>query len=365
MTDCTSNTSVTELALHRRGFDLGSISIDSTTPENDPLSNWGEGKPVYLQGICREQLSSFTQDIKASEKLYSAVLDEQECDEIFTQSPYIDRLETNFESLGSSYNEGDEQEIETVIFDAISPEDPDTVLAEDLWVKASWLSFYEGDASLRFRFSFGVDFVEDVAADQNRQHYAALLTEAVFPESNIITANQKLKSTLSQTLGSEEFRFVERIIYFNSPNGGAYLHHDRERGHAGVVYAQLTGKTLWLALPQQALINEINLFVKTCQASNWPANISTECKNEIINCAVSEQLLANELDSFANSALIHLINETPDFVQQLINNGHSRQLNAGDAMLLPQESALKCCWHSVFCLGEESGQALSFAIRSA
>ena len=185
MTDCTSNTSVTELALHRRGFDLGSISIDSTTPENDPLSNWGEGKPVYLQGICREQLSSFTQDIKASEKLYSAVLDEQECDEIFTQSPYIDRLETNFESLGSSYNEGDEQEIETVIFDAISPEDPDTVLAEDLWVKASWLSFYEGDASLRFRFSFGVDFVEDVAADQNRQHYAALLTEAVFPESNL------------------------------------------------------------------------------------------------------------------------------------------------------------------------------------
>ena len=133
-------------------------------------------------------------------------------------------------------------------------------------MKASWLSFYEGDASLRFRFSFGVDFVEDVAADQNRQHYAALLTEAVSPESKIITDNQQLKHTLSQTLGSEEFRFVERIIYFNSASGGAYLHHDRERGHAGVVYAQLTGQTLWLALPQQALIDEINLFVKTCLA---------------------------------------------------------------------------------------------------
>ncbi len=356
---------MTDFELQRRGFSLGTISTVSQVNANDPLSNWTEGKPVYIEGLCIDQLSSFAQDIDASDKLYAAILNDEDCDQIFTQSPYIDRLESNFESLGSSFNEGDEQEIETVIFDAIDSSAPDNVLAEDLWMKASWLSFFDEDASLRFRFSFGIDLVEDVAADQNRQHHAALLTEAIFPESKIITDNQKLHNILGQTLNSQDFRFVERIVYFNSPNGGAYLHHDRERGHAGVVYAQLSGQTLWLALPQQSLINEIQLFIEYCQQNSWPDTINAEFKNEIIISAHTQEKLAQELDSFANSALIQLINETPCFVQQLIRNGHSRHLKAGDALLLPQETPLKCCWHSVFCLGEESGEALSFAIRSA
>jgi hypothetical protein len=33
-------------------------------------------------------------------------------------------------------------------------------------------------------------------------------------------------------------------------------------------------------------------------------------------------------------------------------------------MLLPQESMKNCAWHSVFCLGEDAGQALSFAIKA-
>ena len=367
MTDSLNNTDVIapSFKLQRRGFALGKTPENITDYPNDPLSNWAEGKPVFLKGLCSSQLDSFTNEIESSDKLYEAILNGEECDQVFAESPYIDRIEPHFESLGCSVNEGDKQEIETIIFDAIDSNDTDNILAEDLWVKASWLSFYEDDASLRFRFSFGVDLVEDVAADTNRQHYAALLTDAIFPESSIIIDNKELGQQLKKILNGNDFKFVERIIYFNSPDGGAYLHHDRERGHAGVVYAQLSGKTFWLALPKSALVDDIIFFIERCQQNTWPDSIDDELKADIINSSTSKEKLASELDSFSNSALIHLINETPDFIQQLIHHGHYRPLNPGDIILLPQDSELSCCWHSVFCLGEESGEALSFAIRSA
>ena len=351
------------LSLQRRGFFLGDAPGIQYT--NDPLTHWQEGKPVLLKGMCASSLEQYSSDIVRSNDLYAKLLDGEECDQLFTQPPYIDRLEPNFESLGCSVNEGDDQEIETVIFDALDPNDHENVLAEDLWMKASWLSFYEEDASLRFRFSFGIDLVEDVAADKNRQFHAAHLTEAIFPESRIITNNSVLKAALQQTLKEDDFHFVERIVYFNSPDGGAYLHHDRERGHAGVVFAQLSGSTFWLALPKQSLIKEISLFAKQCIKNQWPQSLSEDVITEVKRCVADDTLLAKELESFANSALIHLINETQEFVQQLIQHGHSRHLKAGDILLLPQDSELSCCWHSVFCLGEESGQALSFAIRGA
>ena len=348
--------------LQRRGYSLG--DAPSHTYSSDPLANWQKGKPVLIKAACSPQLPQHDNNIARSDNLYSAILDGQECDTLFTESPYFERLDGNFESLGCSVNEGDEQEIETIIYDALDPSDQDNILAEDLWMKASWLSFHEEDASLRFRFSFGVDLIEDVAADKNRQHHASRLTDAIFPESQLITENEHLKTQLQKALTVNEFQFVERIVYFNAPNGGAYLHHDRERGHAGVVYTQLSGHTFWLALSKQSLLDEINHFVSYCNDTAWPTTVSQAVKTEILRC-ISEGLVSAELETFSNSALIHLINETKEFIQHLISNGHSRLLEPGDALLLPQDTELTCCWHSVFCLGEESGEALSFAIRSA
>jgi len=347
--------------LQRRGFSLG-FAPDTVT-SSDPIENWKLGKPVLLKAACLNHLDSHVDNISASEQLYHAVLEEELCEDLFDQEPYRSRLINHFESLGCSVNEGDDQEIETILYDAIDPKDQDVVLAEDLWMKASWLSFHEEDASLRFRFSFGVDFVEDVAADTNRQYHAAKLTEAIFPESRLITHNDTIQSALQSALECDEFNFVERIIYFNAPNGGAYLHHDRERGHAGVVYAQVTGHTFWLALTKQMLLEEINEFVTQCQNKCWPEDFDDEIKSEVLRCNQDTQTLRDELETFCNSALIHLINETPSFIAQLIKNGHSRRLEPGDVLLLPQDDELTCCWHSVFCLGEEPGEAMSFAIR--
>jgi len=349
--------------LNRRGYHLGQLSHASASTSNDNLIHWQQGKPILLQRICLPQLAEYSENIKQSHSLYLAILNNEECDPILAQPPYSHRLNHHFEALGSSVNEGDDQEIETVLFDAVEKGE---IIAADLWMKISWLSFYEEDASLRFRFSFGIDNIEDVAADTQRQHYAALLTDAVFPESALITKNKELIRRLQEILVCDSFNFVERIVYFNSPDGGAYFHHDRERGHAGVVYAQLSGATFWLALPKQAFMQEITFFVEQSQANGiWPKTIDSTMKNELNKLVANSEDLSLELESFSNSTLIHLINETKPFVQQLIKNGHGRVVQSGDVLLLPQETDLNCCWHSVFCLFDEPGEALSFAIRGA
>ncbi|MGK0374325.1 MAG: hypothetical protein ACJA2E_000794 [Arenicella sp.] len=342
--------------LVRRGFILGNApEIKSNASD---IERWHKGLPVFLPAQCRAVLAKHQANIEQTEALVAAIIEEHDCDSILANAPYADRLEPKFQSLGSSFNEGDQQEIEMVVFDAM---DGETLIAEDLWLKASWLSFHDDDVSLRFRFSFGIDHQEDVAADPHRQKLAAELTDRVFPESSIITENLELIDRLKTVLASNSVNFVERIIYFNGPNGGAYLHHDLERGHAGVVFAQLSGHTFWLALPKQTLIEEIIRFSKS---QPWPESLTLEMRREMSDLVGDRNYLAEQLGSFANNSLIHLINETEEFVQFLIARGYSTQLEPGDVLLLPQATEQTCCWHSVFCLGNEMGQALSFAVRA-
>ncbi|MFT6100400.1 MAG: hypothetical protein ACJAYF_002958 [Arenicella sp.] len=346
--------------LVRRGFSLGNTLSSDTERQNQNqcnLDRWAQGLPVFLPAQCLASRAKYRTNLKQTESLITAIIDGKDCDSVLAQAPYVTRLEPKFQSLGSTFNEGDQQEIEMVMFDAM---DGDKIIAEDLWLKASWLSFHDDDLSLRFRLSFGIDLEEDVAADPFRQQLAAELTDAVFPESSIITENNELIDKLKSILSSDGVRFVERIIYFNGPNGGAYLHHDLERGHAGVVFAQLSGRTFWLALPKQTLIEEIIRFSKSC---SWPNSLTLEMRKEMSNLVGDRCYLAEQLDSFANTSLIHLINETEEFVQFLIARGYSTKLEPGDVLLLPQATEQTCCWHSVFCLGDEMGQALSFAIR--
>lgn len=340
--------------LKRRGFYLGNITKKPNTIHN--LTMWKQGYPIFLEAQALAVLPLYHEHIQQTESLVSAILDEEDCDSLLAQAPYAQRLEPKFQSLGSVYNVN-KQEIEMISFDVM---DGDEIIAEDLWMKVSWLSFCDDDASLRFRFSFGIDFEEDVAADLYRQQLSGELSEAIFPESAIITRDADLKQKLTHILESDKVHFVERIIYFNAPNGGAYLHNDLERGHKGVIFAQVTGSTFWLALPKFALIDEIICFSNN---NPWPHSLTLEMKNEMNMLVQNVDALSDALYSMASDSVMHLINETSEFVQFLISKGHGYWLDAGDILLLPQENKETCCWHSVFCLGEEIGQALSFAIR--
>lgn len=342
--------------LQRRGFQLGA-GPSGEIIKNDPDSNWNSGFPVKIHGICADTITKHQEAILKTEQLVLNILEGESAYDLLSRQPYFADLTENFNFVGSYFNEGDEQEIETVLFDKFVHTD---TVTEDLWMKVSWLSFYENDASLRFRFSFGVDLIEDVAADEFRQKASADLAETVFPESKIITENTPLIQRITRLLDGQTPQFVERILYFNAPDGGAYLHHDLERGHAGVVYAQVTGATCWLALPKAVLVNEIQAFIKQ---SSLPNSLNDEQRHALQELAIDRILISNALDSFNHDGLIHLINETEEFVQILISKGHARVVNPGDVILLPQSAKETCCWHSVFCLGDEMGQALSFAIK--
>ena len=62
-------------------------------------------------------------------------------------------------------------------------------------------------------------------------------------------------------LQAEDLVYVERIVYFNAPEGGAQFHHDVERGHLGVVFAQLSGRTAWLTLSTEQLLDAMQNFL--------------------------------------------------------------------------------------------------------
>ena len=352
--------------LGRRGYQLGWVE-EIPSPQHidwqQAKAAWHHMDAIMLPGLFKTDIANHEQDITQAQQLAEAVLAGEPCDALFTQAPYLDRLQPKFELLAASCDESDAQEIETLDFDVMQG---DEVVAEGLWVKASWLSFEEEDASLRFRFSFGMVGYEDVAADFDRQQYAAELTEAIFPASRIISENASLQKMLCDILDTKQASYVERIIYFNAPQGGAQFHQDVERGHAGVIFAQLYGRTAWLALSKTQLIKEIQLFMNTDHAQrDYLATINDEqAWQTLVQHCGSTKSINEYLDASDNDAIEYLINRVPRFTQTLIEKGYGFILNPGDALLLPQDDVNNCCWHSVFCIDDYPGQALSFAIRA-
>jgi hypothetical protein len=239
-----------------------------------------------------------------------------------------------------------------MFFDAWEDDD---IVADNLWCKASWLSFDDEDTSLRFRFSFGMEGYEDVAADRERQIWAAKLTDVIFPESAAVTGHAGLHAVLAHMLGSEHIDFMERIVYFNAPNGGAQMHHDVERGHDGVVFAQMSGSTFWFALSKPTLLDEIALFLDLSADADWP---------ELRALSRDRAALSWHLDEQDHELAEALIDQHPEFCRFLIERGYAYILHPGDVLLMRQKDLDTCVWHSVFCLGDEAGEGLSFALKA-
>lgn len=355
----------TPVLLRRRGTALGWVAEADENSEIDAQAAgraWKSSEAYALKGFVAEQIEPQQTNIKQACKLMAQIAEGAEVAGLFEQSPYIDRTSIQFELLSAFQDEGDAQEIETIEYDAV---DGDEVIGENLWCKASWLSFEDDDASLRFRFSFGMVGFEDVAADYSRQQFAAQLTEAIFPESAIISQNTALDSFMAQTLNSEKLAYVERIIYFNAPNGGAQFHQDVERGHLGVVFAQIHGRTGWLACSKGQLIDEVQTFVNAANNSDALSTLLDESQlTELKNKVADRDQLNNWLDDRDNDPLELLINRCPAFYQHLFEKGYGYLINEGDIILLPQKDIDECCWHTVFCIDDFPGESLSFAIRA-
>ena len=349
--------------LNRRGFLLGWVSESERQAMPDAatvVSLWNQDKAVLLPSIL--DLKPLEVPIAQSRSLMETTLDIAELSTTLEAEPYKQQLGDTFPLTCSSLEEHDEQGIEKIYFDAdVAGE----CVAEDLWCKASWLSFIEDDASLRFRFSFGMECLEDVAADPNRQLWAGKLCDALFPESAAITENETIKSLMSDIVGGKP-EFVERIVYFNAPNGGAQMHHDVERGHDGVVFAQITGSTFWLALAKPELMDELTDFITNPVNGDEIKRLLPDAGDRIAlaELLTDKAVLSAYMDEFDHELVEAVMDRSALFTQHLVEKGYGYILQAGDVLLMGQRDLDTCVWHSVICLGDEPGEALSFAVRA-
>ena len=341
--------------LIRRGIEYGWVreSARPPMPETRAVkSAWDGHEAVLLPGLLADVLERYASDISQAHRLYQQTLEGETLADLLESEPYAGRLSQEFDLSGSSFEDNDDQGIEKVYFDAWKDDD---IVADDLWCKASWLSFDDEDGSLRFRFSFGMEGYEDVAADPERQEWAAKLTDAIFPESAAITEHAGLRQVLEAMLGSRDIGFMERIVYFNAPNGGAQMHHDVERGHDGVVFAQLSGSTFWFALAKPVLMDEIDAYLAQEPADRW---------TELRALCADRSALSRYLDEQDHELAEALIDRHPDFFRHLVERGYAYILQPGDVLLMRQHDLDSCVWHSVICLGDEAGEGLSFALKA-
>jgi len=351
------------LPLLRRDFQLGWVKMGDPHPDlpsvRQSAERWSNDQAIMLPAVI--DVADWQSEIGDAHRLMKATLDADELSPLLDKEPYASRLKPLFPLVASSFEEHDEQGIEKVYFDA---EQGDEVLAEDLWCKASWLSFIEADASLRFRFSFGMECLEDVAADPQRQLWAGKLCDAIFPESRAITENATILAHVEKIVGGEA-AFVERIVYFNAPNGGAQMHHDVERGHDGVVFAQLSGSTFWLALSKPELIDALISFIADTANRDEIKRLLPQRadRNQLAELLNDRAALAAYMDEFDHELVEAVMDRSALFTGYLVDQGYAYTLNAGDVLLMPQRDLDTCVWHAVTCLGDEPGEALSFAVR--
>ncbi len=367
------------LKLKRRGFDLGQVTplAHPTMPTAKEVTQaWQSDKAIVLPALLSENLEKAARNIEKSHKLMENVLESGEITPFLEQPPYQEAIAQNFFIVAASPEEHDAQGIEKIYFDAHElnfasssesnngADNEDDVVAEELWCKGSWLSFIDDDASLRFRFSWGMEGYEDVSADPFKQAWAGKLCDVLFPESSLITQNDAILAHLSSILGKKP-SFVERIVYFNAPNGGAQFHHDVERGHAGVVFAQLSGSTFWLTLAKPKLMDEIISFVANAKNQQAIASVLPQASDQqtLKKLCDNRDDLSCYMEEPDHELVEALMDRCPEFVAHLVDHGYSHTLQAGDVLLLPQRDLDNCVWHSVFTLGDTPGEALSFAVR--
>jgi len=350
------------IPLLRRDYNLGFVQQleRPEMPDAETVAKcWQHDQAVMLPAVLNVQ--PWQADIEQSHRLMEQTLESGEVSPLLEALPYKHRLSEHFPLVASSFEDHDEQGIEKLYFDA---EAGDQCVAENLWCKASWLSFIEADASLRFRFSFGMECAEDVAADPVRQQWAGRLCDAIFPESAAITNNLAVIDSLQPVLGGAP-AFVERIVYFNAPNGGAQMHHDVERGHDGVVYGQLSGSTFWLALGKQTLIDELINFIGDDRNKHEIERLLPDAtaRHALAALITDRGELSNYMDAFDHEQVEAIMDRSPLFIRQLVEHGYGFVLHTGDVLLMPQRDLDTCVWHSVITLGDEPGEALSFAVR--
>lgn len=240
--------------------------------------------------------------------------------------------------------------------------------ARELWLKTGRLSTHEGDRSLRLRLSFGVEGDDDNSDDEAAQARVGELAARLLPGARSVAGNLELRELL-EGLAQRKLLFTQHIAYWNTPQGGARFHHDAfdqdpGTGQLGVVYAQLTGSTLWLALSIEDLHQRMREFVGWLEGGDMDwlrASLESSWK-EICKAVGRRASCLVELAKPSCGVFASFV-DGPEFSTFLADAGHALHLQPGDVLVLPNHGLERTAMHSVFSASSGPGYALSVALR--
>ena len=252
------------------------------------------------------------------------------------------------------------------------PADPRAPRVRDLWVKSSWLSIHDSDRSLRLRLSFGREGPDDAARDGKKHRRVAQLAERLLPECTLVHEHAALGERLERWVG-DEVAFSQHIAYWNAPEGGALFHHDAFEeslvgGQRGVVFAQLVGRSAWLALSLADLAARVAEFLELLAEGEapWVRDALFPRAGDLeraLEVAEHPARLARELARAGCGRFGGVVEQGAEFTAFLADAGHAHVLDPGDVIVLPNQGLGNTCMHSVFCGGDETAYGLSLAVR--
>lgn len=328
--------------LMRREADLGQVvTVHRNLPDARAEANaWRAGEPIFLPGVLGSAPQRFAPEIAESLAMFDRLRD---------GGGFLDEIEArlaNDDSLryaGSTVDQDDPREIERLFVDAVGPEaveDEDAeAIAADLWAKLTWITADEVDASLRIRFSNGLDQLEEwMTTSDHTGSWVDQFALRAFPECRALLCCKELRTRLDRMI-ARPHRLSERIVYNNAPNGGAIFHHDAEPAQLGVIYAQLEGRTAWFSMEKQRLAD---LLVRV----GW--------RNRRTALAA--------MDASSDQEVLEVLNRDASFAALLAAHGGLFLLREGDAIVLPSPSFDHTAWHSVLAVGDTPSLSHSYGI---
>jgi len=243
---------------------------------------------------------------------------------------------------------------------------------DDLWAKTQRLSTHADDRSLRLRLSFGDEVEADASRDMARHRAVSELANRLIPEVAALNADRELTGLVTEWIRGKPL-LTQAIAYWNAPNGGARFHHDAfdepsDGRQRGVLYAQLTGATAWIAVSTDDLLRRALEFAELLQEGEFPWVREHIAPGEgrlesWLDLLHQPERARTELGAPGGGLLGPLIDQGPEFTSLLADAGHGFVVAAGDVILLPNHGLGQTCMHSVFCASEEEAFSLSLAIR--
>ena len=369
---------------HGRWAEVDVKGVLEAEDEQDLRARWRASQPFVLRGVLKDRFDKIYESTelalsRCQELKRPGELKRWIAEQLDATKPSAARLQILSKGQGSDISGGDpERDIARLRLEAsLRSKDGTIEKYDDLWVKVSQLSNAKQDESIRARFSFGNEVADDANSDPIRNRLVAELATRCLPAAARIRDCPNLNAVL-QKVAERPLYTTQQIAYWNAPEGGALFHHDSfEKPGAeieatqqlGVLYAQVSGRTAWLALSIADLAQRVREFMghisdgqlHWVRADLFPG---VDDFQSALDFVADEQKLIEELAKPGCGELARIVNRGPEFTAFLADCGHGVILRPGDAILLPNRNLHHTTMHSVFCASADVTYGISCGLRA-